>query len=208
MRIEAIKSEQKEILPELKKFPEFYLVGGTALALQLGHRVSVGIDLFTPEDLPPNLWLKVKRVFKNFQINRIANTKEQLSIIIGNLKKVKIDFVSHKFPFIFKPRQFKGIKIAQPAEIALMKAFTLSFRGTNKDYIDLYFLVMDKYITLQKIAELCEKKYAQEFNFNLFLQQLLYWQDLKREPIEFLREKVTEREAQQFFKKQIAKIKL
>lgn len=205
MQLEAIKSEQKEILPELKKFPEFYLVGGTALALQLGHRVSVDLDLFTAKDLPSNLWFKVKRVFKNSHLSRIVNTKEQLSVVVG---KVKIDFVSHKFPFILKPKQFRGVKIAHPVEIALMKAFTLSFRGTNKDYIDLYFLVRDKYITLQKIAELGEKKYAQEFNFNLFLQQLLYWQDLKREPMEFVKEKVTEKEAQRFFKKEISKIKL
>jgi hypothetical protein len=100
------------------------------------------------------------------------------------------------------------VKIAQPAEIALMKAFTLSFRGTNKDYIDLFFLIRDKHITLEKIAELGEKKYAQEFNFNLFLQQLLYLQDLKKEPIEFLKEKVTEQQAQTFFQKKIIKMKL
>ena len=205
MKLEVIKLEQKELLPELKNFPEFYLVGGTALALQIGHRVSVDLDLFTTRDLPNNLYLRIKRVFKNFKINRIVNNENQLSVIVG---KVKIDFVSHKFPFILKPIIYKGIKITKPAEIALMKAFTLSFRGTNKDYIDLYFLIRDKYITLEKINELCNKKYGDEFNFNLFMQQLIDLQDLKIEPLTFLKEKITERQMQQFFKKEIAKIKL
>ncbi|NQU82339.1 MAG: nucleotidyl transferase AbiEii/AbiGii toxin family protein [Parcubacteria group bacterium] len=205
MKIETIKSEQREIFPELKRFSEFYLVGGTALALQLGHRVSIDFDLFTEKDLPKDLWLKVKRVFKNFKINRIVNTKEQLSIIVGT---VKIDFVSHKFPFILAPIRFKGVKIAKPAEIALMKAFTLNFRGTNKDYIDLYFLIKGKHITLEKIVKLGEKKYGQEFNFNLFLQQLLYYQDLKKENITFLKKKVTEKEVYEFFKKEVTKMQL
>ncbi len=205
MQLETIKLEQRELLPELKRFPEFYLVGGTALALQLGHRISIDLDLFTDKALPSNLWSKVQRVFKNFKINRIVNKPDQLSVIVG---KVKIDFVSHKFPFIIKPKVFKGVKIASPVEIALMKAFTLSFRGTNKDYIDLYFLIKDKHTTLQRIAKLNAKKYGEEFNFNLFLQQLLYYQDLKKEHIEFLKEKITEKQVQEFFKKEISKMKI
>jgi len=205
MKPEAIKSEIKELLPELKNFPEFSLVCGTALALQIGHRVSIDLDLFTTEDLPNNLYLRIKKVFKNFKINRIVNNKDQLSVVIG---KVKIDFVSHKFPFVLKPVIYKGLKIITPAEIALMKAFTLSFRGTNKDYIDLYFLIKDKHITLQKINELGDKKYGNEFNFNLFMQQLIGLEDLKIEPITFLRGKITEKQIQHFFEKEIAKIKL
>lgn len=203
MKIETIKLEQREILPELKPFYEFYLVGGTALALQIGHRVSVDLDLFTSDDLPRDLWHRINRIFKCFHINRIVNTSEQLSVVVG---KVKIDFVSHKFPFVFKPKQYRGVKIASPAEIALMKAFTLSFRGTNKDYIDLYFLIKGGHISLKKIAELGKKKYKDEFNFNLFLQQLLWLEDLKIEKLEFLKEKVSEEQVRQFFKKEIAKI--
>lgn len=205
MKIEALKSKQQEILPYLKEFKDFYLVGGTALALQMGHRVSVDFDLFTESNLPIGLLNKIKIVFRGCKIAVSVKLPEQLTVKVDDMK---IDFVSHKFAFVLPPLEFKKVKIAQIPEIAAMKAFVLNFRGSDKDYIDLYFILKEKHSSLQEIAKIGERKYGDEFNFRLFLEQLLYLDGLKRVEIEFLRDKVSEKQMIDFFTREIKNIKL
>lgn len=205
MHLEALKSEQKKILPGLKGFSNFYLVGGTALALRIGHRVSVDFDLFSAKEISPALLNKIKRIFSSFKIKTIVNHSGQLSVMVGD---TKLDFVKYAFPLIFKPVVFDNIKIIPIKEIAAMKAYVLNQRGTFKDYVDLYFIVKDKYVTLESIKKIAEKKYKGEFNFRLFLEQLIYLDDIKDEEIEFLKQKVNKIEIQEFFEKEINKIEL
>jgi len=205
MHLEAIKSKQQEIFKALKDFPDFYLVGGTALALQIGHRFSVDFDMFSQTPLSGRLISKVKRTFKAMKMAVIVNIPEQLSIIAND---VKIDFVHDEFPLLLDLIKLQGVKMVKPPEIAAMKAFALNFRGTLKDYIDIYFLLKDKHTTLAAIKENAEKKYGNEFNFRLFIEQIFYLKDVKREKIEFIAQEPSEKKMQDFFKKEIAKIKL
>lgn len=200
MHLEALELKQKRIFNELNKFSEFHLVGGTALALQIGHRISVDFDLFSKKDIPYSLLGKIKRVFKDYKIKIIVNHSEQLSIIAGD---VKLDFVKYKFPQILKLEEFKKVKIVKVPEIAAMKAYTLNYRGAYKDYIDLYFIFKGKYSTIKEIKKITEEKYKNEFNFKLFLEQLIYLGDIKESDIKFLKEKVDKKELEKFFKKEI-----
>ena len=142
MRLEALKLGQREVFNKLDKFSDFHLVGGTALALQIGHRISVDFDLFSKEDIPKSLIAKIKRVFKGSKIENILNHSEQL---ICKIDGIKIDFVKYKFPLILGLNEFKKVKIVKVPEIAAMKAYTLNYRGTYKDYIDLYFILKNKH---------------------------------------------------------------
>lgn len=205
MHQEVITSEARKIFEKLKYFPDFYLVGGTALALQIGHRISVDFDLFSKEDIPSTLLRKVRRVFKGEKIETVVNHSEQLSVKINN---IKVDFVKYKFPLVLKLIKFGDVKIPRVLEIAAMKAFTLNYRGTLKDYLDLYFILKGRQTTLKKIKEIAEKKYKEDFNFRLFLEQLIYLEDIKEEKIEFLRKKVTKEEIEEFFKKEVKKLKI
>lgn len=208
MHPEVLKLEQKKIFAKIVKFPDFYLVGGTALALQIGHRISIDFDLFSKEDIPRRLLPKIKRVFKDKEIKVIVNHSEQLSVEIGG---IRIDFVKYKYSLVLKLIEFEGVKILPVAEIATMKAYTLNYRGTLKDYIDLYFILKGKYTTLKEIEGIGEKKYKNDFNFRLFLEQIVNLEDIKKEEekkIEFLKEKVGKREIQKFFENEIGKIKI
>ena len=204
MRLEVLKLGQKKIFEKLKYFPEFYLVGGTALALQIGHRASLDFDLFTKKEIPAGLLNKVRKIFKEFKIKTIINHSEQLSVKIN---KTKVDFVKYNFPLVLDLIKFRGIKILPVAEIAATKAHALNYRGTSKDYIDLYFILKDKHTTLEEIKKIAEKKCGEEFNFRLFLEQLIYLKDIKEEKIQFLRKEVTKNELQKFFEEEIKKIK-
>lgn len=203
MKLEVLKSKQKEIWPGLRVFKDFYLVGGTALALQIGHRVSVDFDLFSEEPFSARLYSKIRREFLACHISRLINLPHQLTVKVND---VKIDFVYDKFKFVEPPIKFQGVKIAAIPEIAAMKAYTLNFRGSNKDYVDLYFILKEKYSTLSQIREIAEKKYGDEFNFRLFLEQLLYLEETKKAQIEFLKKEVSEEAAKRFFKGEIKKI--
>lgn len=205
MQQEALKSEQWEVFEYLKEFSSFRLVGGTALALQIGHRVSVDFDLFSEKPLDKNLFNKITRVFRAVRMTKMINLQDQLSVKVMG---VKIDFVYDGFPFTEEPLIFKGVLISSIKEIAIMKAYALSFRGTYKDYIDLYFILKEKYADLLEIKSLGEKRYKEEFNFRLFLEQLIYLQDVEIEDIDFLKESVSMQQMKKFFGQEIAKIKL
>jgi hypothetical protein len=200
MCLEALKLKQKQVFEKLEHFPEFYLVGGTALALQIGHRVSVDFDLFSAKEIPKDLLSKVKRIFKDFEIKTIINNSEQLTVKING---VKIDFVEYRFPLKTKLLEYQNVKIVSILEIAVMKAYALNYRGTLKDYVDLYFILKDKHATLEDIKKNAEKKYRDEFNFRLFLEQLVYSKDIKEEKIEFLKKRITKTQIQDFFEKEI-----
>jgi hypothetical protein len=92
---------------------------------------------------------------------------------------------------------------AKPAEIATMKAYTLNHRGAFKDYVDLYFLLKDNWVTLKEIEELGGNKYGEEFNFRLFLEQLVYLEDIKTKEIEFLGDSVDKQEMKDFFEEKV-----
>ncbi len=136
MHLEVLKSKQREILSKLKNFPSFYLRGGTALALQIGHRISIYFDLFSKRDIPADLIEKVEKIFKDFKVNIIINISEQLSVEIDN---TKLDFVKYPFPLLLDLVKFDGVSILKIPEIAAMKAYTIGRRATLKDYIA-YFI--------------------------------------------------------------------
>ncbi|MDO8559139.1 MAG: nucleotidyl transferase AbiEii/AbiGii toxin family protein [bacterium] len=205
MFLEAIKSEQKRIFDKLKQLPGFYLAGGTALALQIGHRISVDFDLFSEKNFPPKLLDKVRKIFKEFEIEIVINHSEQLSV---KANKVKIDFVKYNFRPIMNLSELKGVKLLSVPEIAAAKAYTIGRRITFKDYVDLYFVLREKLVSLQKIITICEKKYKDEFNERLFLEQLISVEEAEEAPMEFLKKPVSKGEMAEFFKGEIKKLKI
>jgi len=205
MHLEALKSKQKKIFEKLSHFSDYYLVGGTALALQLGHRVSEDFDFFRNKELDKPFISKVYKVFKGHNIKILFRHPEQVNFTIDS---VKFNFVKYSYSLIFELKKFKGINLAAPQEIALMKAFTLGMRITLKDYLDLYFILKEKIISLDEIIKGCEKKYKEEFNGRLFLEQLISVEEAEEARIGFLKQSVSRKEMQEFFEKEVDKINI
>ena len=139
MHPEAISLKRQKIFQELKNFPQFYLAGGTALALHIGHRMSDDFDLFSEKDIPVDLLEKVEKIFKELIIDIIINHSEQLSLIID---QTKVDFVKYPFPLSLDLIEYEQVKIVKIPEIAAMKAYIIGRRATYKDYIDLYLFFL------------------------------------------------------------------
>ena len=205
MHPEAITSEQRKIFDKFKNFPEYYLAGGTALALQIGHRLSIDFDFFYRKELPPQLFPKIKKVFKDFNVEIIVNNPEQLTV---NVNEINLTFVKYSFSPIFKLKIYKAIKLLSVPEIAAAKAYSLGRRATYKDYVDLYFILSKKYVLLPEIIKIAEKKYKRNFDPRLFLEQLIYLEDIQEEAIHFFKKGVTKIETKDFFQREVKKIKL
>ena len=205
MHSEVLTEKGKALFPLLKNFSNFYLVGGTALALQIGHRISVDFDLFCPDGIPKTLLSKVKKVFNDNTVGAAVNNSDELTVFID---EYKITFLRYPFSVLFNFVIYKGIKLLDLREIAVAKAYTIGRRGMYKDYIDLYFLISKENISINEIIKLSEKKYKDEFNSRLFLEQLIYLEDVEEAEILFLKKPVSRIEIKKFFIEQVKEVKL
>jgi len=203
MRIEAILEKNRDIFLKLENFKDFYLAGGTALALQIGHRISVDFDFFSNNDISKNLLSKVKRIFKENRIIISVNNLDELTVFVN---EVKLTFLKYPFPVIYNFIKCNNVKLLNIKEIAASKAYTIGRRESYKDYIDLYYIIFKNYSNLNEIIKISEKKYKDEFNARLFLEQLIHLDDVAPEKIIFIKDKIDKKALKDFFKKEIKKI--
>ncbi len=204
MHHEALTEHSKLLFPGLRQFPEFYLAGGTALALQIGHRVSVDFDLFSESPIRKNLLSKVKRVYADAPVHTSVNNPDELTVFI---EETKITFLHYPFPTLAVPDAHEGIRILGVLEIAATKAYTIGRRGSYKDYIDLYFILAEHHASLEDIIELAQKKYGGEFNDRLFLEQLVYLDDIEDTAITLLRGgEITVPMLEKFFSEEVGRM--
>ncbi|MBU1085192.1 nucleotidyl transferase AbiEii/AbiGii toxin family protein, partial [Patescibacteria group bacterium] len=182
MHPEILPPSQKKLLPLIKNFhPDFYLVGGTALALQLGHRRSIDYDLFS---IKPFDNLKIRRLIESkHTINRIMiETKTEFTLLIDNIQTT---FYTYHYPTKHQVMFQNIITMPDPLTLGAMKAFTLGMRAKWKDYVDLYFIF--KKHSLKQVVAKAEKIFGSQFDQKLFREQLVYYKDLNySQPIEYL----------------------
>lgn len=186
---------QTELLPLIKEFgKEYYLVGGTAIALQIGHRRSIDFDLFknTPIDRS-----KIKRVITGmgyaFKVG--FEDGDQLTGVVNEVQLTFYEY-PHKIPATV---EFDDV-IVMPdlLDLAAMKAFALGKRAKWRDYVDAYFILRDHY-SLAQISLRAEKLFQNWFNEKLFRQQLSYFDDIDyRQKIAYLGESVPDEEVKAF----------
>jgi len=173
MHPEILNSNQKEIIPfllDLKK--DFYLVGGTAIALQIGHRESIDFDYFTFKKVKNEAISKT--LIKRFGSYRLLfSDSESFHVIVND---VKLTFFQYPF-LIPSEMRFEGIKMPKLLELAAMKAYAIGRRSKWKDYVDLYFLLKD-YFSRDQVEVRTSELFGELFSPKLFRQQLSYFQDI------------------------------
>jgi len=170
------------LLPLFKSFKEsFYLAGGTALALQIGHRDSVDFDFFCEKDIrTKELFERLRVIFKGHVLRNIQEEVNTLTVLVDDA--IKISFFTHKYKCISKTLHDANVTYAGIADIGCMKLSAITGRASNKDYIDLYFIL--KYFSLANLLDMAHKKYR-ELERNLILKSLVYFDDVTLEKILF-----------------------
>ncbi len=204
MHLETLKPEAKELFTYIQSFKSFYLAGGTAIALQIGHRISVDFDFFSDQPIAKTLLFSVKAKFPDsFSVNVSVNDSSQLTLFANG---VKLSFTY--YPFARIEPLIDGFSMLSLRELAATKAYTIGRRGEYKDYIDMYFLLQGRHITLAELIKLAKLKYQNDFNDRLFLEQLIYLDDLDSTNIQLLMQRdITKDALCKFFSLELESLK-
>ena len=185
MHKEIFTKEQIKLLPLLFEFSkDFGMVGGTAIALHLGHRRSVDFDMFSPKKFGnQSLLNKILKRWKPEDVGVIVNKLDELTF---TLNAVKFTFFCYPYDIDYS-QDFEGtIKIPGLLTLAAMKAFALGQRAKWKDYVDLYFIIKDHF-SVNEISEKGKQIFGNNFNEKLFRSQLGYFKGIDyQEEVEFL----------------------
>lgn len=165
------------LLKKLQAVPslsEFYLVGGTALSLYLGHRMSYDLDFFSNEEFKTTI---IKSINSGYNVITLHDNSIELTI-----DETKVMFMYFGFPSYKSKIVIDGIKIADPIDIGLMKLLALQGRTTKKDIVDLYFIDKE-IIKLKELLSIFEHHYPKDsFNSYQSLKQILHIDDLENQP--------------------------
>jgi len=194
--LESLDKNRLAIFNKLGSFRNLGILGGgTALALQIGHRVSFDFDIFTYKQLDDSLWKKVKTVFGNGSVKTL-DTSTQLNLITP--ENVAVTFFNDEYKNIFDPVSTNTIDLLNIKDIAANKAYVIGRRPKWRDYVDLYFLLKDKHFSLRQLVGLAVKKFDNDFSEKLFLEQLVYWSDVQDYTIDFIGKEISDEEIKKF----------
>jgi len=167
-----------ELLIELMQKPYlqgFNLVGGTSLSLQIGHRISIDLDMFTTEFFDTNdLKSKLEDDFPAFQV-----ILESQNTLITNINDIKVDFIRFKYGFAYPILFEDQIRLVNEKDIASMKLDAITGRGKKKDFFDLFFLL--KRFSLSELLSLYQEKYQHSTIFHV-VKSISYFEDADAEP--------------------------
>jgi hypothetical protein len=163
-------------LMDIEEFQTLRLVGGTSLALQIGHRNSIDIDLFGRFDTSDEFTLT--EILSRFGNTKFLSGSKSIKVYLIN--GVKVDIVNYPYEWIDEVIIEDNIRLASQKDIAAMKIAAITQRGSRKDFIDLYFL-LQKY-SLQEIFNFYETKIT-DCNTWLALRSLSYFEDAEQQPM-------------------------
>ncbi|MDD4151411.1 MAG: nucleotidyl transferase AbiEii/AbiGii toxin family protein [Candidatus Gracilibacteria bacterium] len=178
---EVLDKDRLSIIENLKQIKDlgFYLAGGTALALIFGHRESIDFDFFISENIDTDiLFKKCLDIFDGFEIKKTFEEKNTLYI---NVNGVKISFFTYKYKNIGNFIENEYFNIASIQDIGCMKLWAIQNRATNKDYVDLYFII--KEIGLHNLINNFFLKFGQVVTDTYLLKSLIYFEDVEAEKL-------------------------
>ncbi|MFH0956059.1 MAG: nucleotidyl transferase AbiEii/AbiGii toxin family protein [Candidatus Falkowbacteria bacterium] len=184
----------------LKNSP-WYLAGGTALAMQTGHRSSVDLDFFSPKKFNNNILLK------HFNVKVWQTDINAEGTIYGTLLDAKVSFIF--YPFFYpakKPLNYGFIKILTPEDIAVMKIIAISQRGTKRDFFDLYWCSKNIAPLKTFILKLKTQYPSVAHDYHHILTSLVYFADAETDPTPKINFKASWRQVKNFFNIEISKI--
>ena len=171
----ALEYARKESWLEEEKW---YLAGGTALALQVGHRQSVDLDFFTQEKT-----FAPAEITRHFPDNRIWQGKiVKEGTVYGTLCKAKISFIAYPFFVpVVPPLKYGAVAVLDKDDIAVMKIIAMSQRGRKRDFVDLYWYA-NNVAPLESVVEKLPRKYPTvAHNYHHIIKSMTYFDDAEND---------------------------
>lgn len=165
-------------LASLDKLREFYLAGGTAFALQIGHRVSVDLVFFTLSMFDSNELFEFLK--DSYEVSGATRSVNSLSLFVTlHDERIKVDMIRHNYPFLQPVKHVENIRLSSLQDIAAMKLNAVANRGAKKDFYDIYALLTR--FSLKELLTFFQQKYEQ-LNSLTVLKSLVYFADADLEP--------------------------
>ncbi len=181
LQLKTIHTDTFELLQKLSAteiLNTFALAGGTALALQLGHRISIDLDFLTAQTFDSSLLLET--IGLQFDVENGATGKNSASMFVSYKDTcIKTDFLRHNYPLLNPINKIEGVSMCSLEDIAAMKLNAIANRGAKKDFYDIYSL-LDSF-EINAMLSLFRKKYKQ-MNDLTVVKSLVYFDDAELEP--------------------------
>lgn len=206
MYYDILDKKRIEILPHFEfTKKKFYLAGGTSLALQIGHRDSVDFDFFSDEEFDTKkIFEETKENFKDHKLTIIQEEKNTLTVLVNDFAKVS--FFYYPYKLVADKIETPYFNIAGEIDIGCMKLSEITSRATNKDYVDLFYILQK--IKLEELLKVTSKKIP-ELDKGLILKSLVYFEDIKIDPIKFKHNKeVLMKNVKKFIVEEVKKLKI
>jgi predicted nucleotidyltransferase component of viral defense system len=197
---QTLSADTKSNLAAIGQTPlarQYYLAGGTAVALHLGSRFSFDLDFFSKEHISIDVVLQTLRALE--QIETFRATADTLN---GRLNGYRISFFIYPYPVLEPFAGYAGVQIASLTDLAAMKVDAFNRRGTKRDFVDLYFICQRSF-PLDKALELLFQKFK-DYNINPVnvFKSLVYFGDAEKDDTQQMIEKVPWREVKGFIQKE------
>lgn len=178
---------------------KWYLAGGTAMALQVGHRQSVDLDFFTPQASFNEL--EVERELLN--TGKWQTTYRESGTIYGLYDEAKMSLIAYPF---FKPSKdrikYDNISLILPRDIAVMKIVAISQRGRKRDFYDLFWYIKNREPLLDVVLRATTQYPGQDKNITHIIKSLVYFDDAEGDPMPKILFRASWKEVKSFFRKQ------
>jgi hypothetical protein len=184
--LKILPTNQQALLNILRNtswISDYYLAGGTGLALQYKHRKSVDFDFFCRND-----FVNEEIINKLRNIGKVQLQSEAKNTLHALVNDIRVSFLGYKYPLLKEPITLENIKIADHLDIACMKLSAIVSRGTKKDFIDLFYLL--KSFTLEELFQYYSQKYPVEDYRYILLKSLVYFEDAEQDPMPVVYEAV------------------
>lgn len=181
MHPKVLKSEGWTIVRKLVAagtLDRWTLAGGTGLAIQIGHRVSDDLDFFRPGPFEPEPTAEALGGIGRVHVQSLAPGTLHVT-----LDRMRVSFLTAQAPLVFTGTPYRGLMLADPRDIAVMKVIAIAGRGSRKDFVDLFFLIRAG-LSLDAIFELTRRRFASiDYNEYHLLRSLSYFDDAETEPM-------------------------
>ena len=163
---------------ESRLLKDFYLAGGTGLALRLGHRKSDNLDFFSSRPFTAQGLLEMLvRRFGRLELR--APERQTLHVRVGG---TRVSFLGYRYPLLFPAARLGAVPVADPRDIACMKLSAVASRGTRRDFLDLFAVARTH--SLSALLEMFERKYRAVPHSRLhLLKSLVYFDDAEKDPV-------------------------
>lgn len=162
-----------ELLSRSGLMRDAYLAGGTACALQIGHRISIDLDFFTQKEFDAEKLIRSLQKIGTFELDR-----KSWGTVLGSLNEVRFSIFVYAYPILKPFQKYGDIDLASLCDIGTMKIDAIGSRGIKRDFVDLYYICQRERISLFDLLQCYDLKYGKLASNSIHIQKsLVYFED-------------------------------